>query len=88
MNIKRQWAVHNYAERGRMDREYYECKDEARARAESLIEGGASTDDVFLLNPDERLLMLKWERQEIRDRKARGLQPRSAYYGPGGAGSE
>ena len=71
-----------------MDREYYECKDEARARAESLIEGGASTDDVFLLNPDERLLMLKWERQEIRDRKARGLQPRSAYYGPGGAGSE
>ena len=88
MNIKRQWVVHNYAERGRMDREYYECKDEARARAESLIEGGASTDDVFLLNPDERLLMLKWERQEIRDRKARGLQPRSAYYGPGGAGSE
>ena len=88
MNIKRQWAVHNYAERGRMDREYYECKDEARARAESLIEGGASTDDVFLLNPDERLLMLKWERQEIRDRKARGLEPRSAYYGPGGAGSE
>ena len=71
-----------------MDREYYECKDEARARAESLIEGGASTDDVFLLNPDERLLMLKWERQEIRDRKARGLEPRSAYYGPGGAGGE
>ena len=53
-----------------------------------MIEGGASTDDVFLLNSDDRLLMLKWEKRAIQDRKARGLEPRSEYFGPGGAGGE
>jgi hypothetical protein len=84
----RQWVVHNFAEYALGHRENYDCKDEARARAESLIEGGASTDDVFLLNSDDRLLMLKWEKRAIQDRKARGLEPRSEYFGPGGAGGE
>ena len=90
MNIKRQWTVKDYSNPGGRTSNWYsfECFKVAREFAEKLLEDGADRDDVFLINPSGTELMLKWERQEIRDRKARGLQPRSAYYGPGGAGSE
>ena len=90
MNIKRQWTITDYSNPGGgfTNRYLFECHKAAREFAEKLLEDGADRDDVFLTNPDGLPLMLKWQRQENRDRKARGFQPRSEYYGPGGAGGE
>lgn len=90
MNIKRQWTVKDYSNPGGRTSSWYsfECFKVAREFAEKLLEDGADRDDVFLINPSGTELMLKWQNDEARERRARGLSPKAAYLMPGGAGSE
>tara|TARA_R110000803_G_scaffold1959_3_gene6434 strand:+ start:260 stop:532 length:273 start_codon:yes stop_codon:yes gene_type:complete len=90
MNIKRQWTIKDYSNPGGGAANWYsfECPKVAREFAEKLLEDGADRDDVFLINPSGTELMLKWQIDERRERWARGLPPKAAYFMPGGAGSE
>ncbi len=90
MRDKRQWTVTHYMDEycGGVEFHNFDCHKEARSFAEALLKAGAGRDDVFLENKLGNTLMLEWQREEARERRRKGLPPKSAYYSPGGSGYE
>jgi len=91
MRTQRFWTVKDYSNPdypGTTRQNSFACPKAAREFAEKLLEEGSGRDDVFLINPSGTELMLKWQHDEARERRSRGLPPKAAYLMPGGSGDE